>query len=487
MRIIIDCTGMNFAGLPSGILRVVYNYVKFGFEWGHANDVEIIPVYVEEGFARVVEEIPGIEMPQYVDSYYNNSYGRFLTKASRSFYRAGKLLYQIPYFIVRRPTALLFPWITRDATHDWLRFIRNTLTYPSAMILRRYELQGKLRYEPDDILFCPASWYDKDSKFYVDTRKEIRALAILNHDILPVTNPEYYNYPWSASFSANVLTMLKTADVFFTVSRFTRDSILREFPREAAKMQFCVAYNGLDVSVTGAGDCIENSPNVALIAAKCTMAPYLMVGSVEPKKGHLLVLSVLEKLWDEGKTRRKLLIIGRRAWLSDRIVAKLETTRHMDNIVWLENATDNDVRYAYQRCHALIFASVNEGFGLPLIECATSGRPIITRSSEVTREVIGRFGVYFDGSYTDLVEKILLMEDENGLLYREKKAELRNLSWPRWDCIVPGVFSALLKYVKGEAPLPSAIWPENAGLPCELEGSRSPPADYETQRSAARI
>lgn len=474
MRIIVDCTGMDFNGQLSGIPRVVYNYLRYGFAWSLGNDIEIVPIYVEDDCAWVVEDVPGVDIPDYVSQYhgYGSAFARRVKTSSRILYRLGKTIYQIPYFLVRTPTRAV-PRISRNDVHRWLQPLRRALNYPASLATRLYREQGRFRFDPDDVLFCPASWYDKDIQFYVDARKTVRSLAVLSHDILPVTNPEYYNYPWSASFAANVGKMLEIADVFFTVSAFTKQSIMREYIRESANMPFCIAHNCLDKAVVAGVKTIAPTPNTARIDAECSLPPYLMVGSIEPKKGHLLVVSVLEKLWSEGEVRRKLLVIGRCGWLFDRIADRLKTSIHKDNIVWITDATDDDVSYAYQKCYALLFASVFEGFGLPLIECATARKPILARSSEVAHEIIGRFALYFDGTYPDLHDKILELEREDEL-YRAKIRELDDFAWPVWEDMVPEVFSVCAKTALGE-PAPQSLSAGSAPARRPAAASLQPP------------
>ncbi|MEP6791199.1 MAG: glycosyltransferase, partial [Ramlibacter sp.] len=66
-------------------------------------------------------------------------------------------------------------------------------------------------------------------------------------------------------------------------------------------------------------------------------------------------------------------------------------------LFWLERASDAMLEALYAGCTALLAASQGEGFGLPLIEAAQKGLPLIARDLPVFREVAGEHAHYFDG------------------------------------------------------------------------------------------
>jgi glycosyltransferase involved in cell wall biosynthesis len=65
---------------------------------------------------------------------------------------------------------------------------------------------------------------------------------------------------------------------------------------------------------------------------------------------------------------------------------------------WLAKASDADLNALYEKCTALLAMSQDEGFGLPLIEAAKHGLPIIARDILVFREIAGEHAAYFSGS-----------------------------------------------------------------------------------------
>lgn len=122
---------------------------------------------------------------------------------------------------------------------------------------------------------------------------------------------------------------------------------------------------------------------------------FLMVGTIEPRKGHAQTLEAFELLWERG-VDANLVIVGKGGWLVDELIEKLEKHPQLNKgLYWLRGISDEFLEKTYQVCSALIAASEGEGFGLPLIEAAQHQLPIIARDIPVFREVGGKHAFYF--------------------------------------------------------------------------------------------
>lgn len=125
---------------------------------------------------------------------------------------------------------------------------------------------------------------------------------------------------------------------------------------------------------------------------------FLMVGTIEPRKGHRQVLEAFEILWSRG-VNADLLIIGKRGWMVDDVIDKiLHNQSNNRPLRWFERIDDGELGKVYESASCLIAASTGEGFGLPLIEAARHSLPIIARDIPVFREVAGEHAAYFSGT-----------------------------------------------------------------------------------------
>jgi glycosyltransferase involved in cell wall biosynthesis len=158
---------------------------------------------------------------------------------------------------------------------------------------------------------------------------------------------------------------------------------------------------------------------------------FLMVGTLEPRKGHQQVIDAFDQLWSNG-ANVNLVIVGKKGWMVDGLVSRLLThPLRNKRLFWHSGITDQQLAVAYAKSHCLIAASYGEGFGLPLIEAAQKGLPIIARDIEVFREVAGCHARYFKANKPlDLAELIVHWVEEFG---QDAHVRSNDMPWLTWD------------------------------------------------------
>jgi len=159
---------------------------------------------------------------------------------------------------------------------------------------------------------------------------------------------------------------------------------------------------------------------------------FLMVGTLEPRKGHRQTLKAFEILWENG-VDINLVIIGKQGWLMEDFVETLRTHPELEKrLFWLEGISDEYLQKVYESSDCLIAASEGEGFGLPLIEAARYKMPIIARDIPVFREVAGEFAYYFkDDHKSEVLEDAIKGWLE---LYKNgKHIKSDDMPWLTWE------------------------------------------------------
>lgn len=125
---------------------------------------------------------------------------------------------------------------------------------------------------------------------------------------------------------------------------------------------------------------------------------FFMVGSVEPRKGHLEVIEAMIELWNQG-FKGSLVIAGARGWNNELVSDLINSSPYKDKLLfWPEKVTDSDLAFLYSQSTVLIAASLGEGFGLPLIEAMHYKKAVIARDIPVFREVTQNSAEYFSTS-----------------------------------------------------------------------------------------
>ena len=257
-------------------------------------------------------------------------------------------------------------------------------------------------------------------------------VSFVVYDLLPILMPQHFPHdgPWFEKW----LQTISGHERLICISRAVADE-LRTYldnhpPANGLMPDIGWFHLGADLE-TATTKVHQTASDTNMLQGLDSSRPsFLMVGTIEPRKGHAFALEAFERFWSEGG-HGTLVIVGKQGWAVDAFCARLR--KHPESgkrLIWLENATDAQLQKLYSTCTCLIAASEGEGFGLPLIEAARHDLPILARDIPVFREVAGEFATYFDGSSPDNLCHALqswLLANRAGNV--PHSGELRFLTW----------------------------------------------------------
>lgn len=189
----------------------------------------------------------------------------------------------------------------------------------------------------------------------------------------------------------------------------------------------------------------DNADNILNRISSCPS--FLMVGTIEPRKGYSQVLEAFTRLWDQGADVN-LVFVGKKGWLVEELINFIETHPQLDDrLLWLESISDEYLEKVYAASSCLLAASEGEGFGLPLIEAAQKRLPIIARDIPVFREVAGDHAYYFADSLAaeplvEAVQQWLVLLSEN------KHPRSESLPWLTWQQSLEQMLQGLFRQQK---------------------------------------
>ena len=266
------------------------------------------------------------------------------------------------------------------------------------------------------------------------SRQGVR-LCFVVFDLLPLLRPDWWPTGMSTQFEAWLKRLLGVADTVCCISQAVADELEAWMSEAALTFQ----YRRPEVHWFHLGADLERSVPTAgwpaayaeVTAAMDARPTFLMVGTLEPRKGQAQAVKAFEALWADGHAAN-LVIVGKPGWLVDDLIERIRS--HPENgakLFWLDGASDECLDDLYGRATCLLAASEGEGFGLPLIEVARRGLPIICRDLPVFREVAGKAAHYFTGlGGIELSISIALWLN----LYAEGSApDSSNLGWLTWE------------------------------------------------------
>lgn len=236
-----------------------------------------------------------------------------------------------------------------------------------------------------DILFLIEEIdYDKKCVSEFETLKQ-RGLTIVSvvHDVIPITHPECVKTIHHVNFKLNFKNKMKTSSSILCVSQTTKDEILKLETTTTNHIEYF--HLGCDLSPSGYTN----------IFGMPTGRNVLMVGTIEPRKCYAKTLDVFETIW-KSHPDINLIIAGRVGWLTKDLINRIFNHSHLNkNLFYLTNATDSDLVYLYKNSDLFLFSSSIEGFGLPLVEAANYGLPLVLRNTKIFKEIAGDNAMYF--------------------------------------------------------------------------------------------
>ncbi len=268
-------------------------------------------------------------------------------------------------------------------------------------------------------------------------------VGFMVHDLLPITRPEFFP-PWAHDVhKAWTTAICANSDMLICISDDVRQAVsdwLRENPPPGNESlpTLLMSHHGADVSASfptmglpeGAGTLLEH------LSSRPT---FLMVGTIEPRKGHLQTLRAFEQLWSAG-VDVNLVIVGHEGWKGlpeherrtiPEVVESIRDCPELgERLHWLEGISDEYLSRIYAASSCLLAPSEGEGYGLPLIEAAQHGLPIIARDIPVFREVAGASAYYFGG--TDAVDLGQAVRVWLELRARGQMPDIAGLKWETW-------------------------------------------------------
>jgi glycosyltransferase involved in cell wall biosynthesis len=124
--------------------------------------------------------------------------------------------------------------------------------------------------------------------------------------------------------------------------------------------------------------------------------PFLFfAGNREPRKNLGRLIDALEILRRDG-VRIELHLAGPAGWKNSGVDAKIAASPVRDQVTYLGYLSEEELREQYRACAAVVYPSVYEGFGLPVLEAFSMGSMVITSRGTVMEEIAGGAARYFD-------------------------------------------------------------------------------------------
>ena len=219
---------------------------------------------------------------------------------------------------------------------------------------------------------------------YRIVRMDCPVVATL-HDALPIKYPAWCNPRMRRLKNWLQRKAAQKADHVIAVSHFAVAELVECFGVDEQRVS--VVHNGVDEAWLDAPD----TQDVAATLSAHGLRPgyFLSVGTLQPRKNVERVLGAWLALPAPERAERALVIVGAAGWRCETLLRRIEAARaEGENVVWLRGlAGEQALRHVYAGAGALVFPSLYEGFGIPLLEAFASSVPAVTSNVSSLPEV----------------------------------------------------------------------------------------------------
>ena len=218
------------------------------------------------------------------------------------------------------------------------------------------------------------------------------------------------------------------ASKIIAVSETTKKDIVRLYKIPESKISVC--YNGVDAEYLNI--IIPKKPNINEILNKDF---FLFMSTIEPRKNPITVLEAYEVYRDNDYGDEKLIFIGAEGWNLKKFKESLARNKYKKDIIFTGYISETEKKWLLQNAVSLIYPSLYEGFGLPILEAFSIETPVITSNVSAMPEVGEDACIYVDNPNDkyDLAKKMLIVknlnEQEYELLKKKMKKQIKKYSW----------------------------------------------------------
>lgn len=210
-----------------------------------------------------------------------------------------------------------------------------------------------------------------------------RKVLVYVHDVIPLTHPQFTRAGIGARFEQKLSQVGRYADAILTNSNVSKQAICDWFyPNPSPPCH--VLYPGLD-----------HAKNLPL--PRNPQRRFLMIGTIEPRKNHALLLDTWDALFAEmgPDDCPELHLVGQRGWAAPDLLQRLDQHLLRNTKIFEHGALpDAELRDLMQSANALLFPSLAEGFGYPPLEALQVGLPCIVSDLPVHREVLKTYAIF---------------------------------------------------------------------------------------------
>jgi len=392
-RLFVDASHTASSGKNSGIERVVRNILSECGRWCGG------------------EGLPSPQMVTHLDDQFRQIDSGVATQFSRLAALESNIYHVLPKWY-----GTLATWLRKHSRSQRLRrwfapqpghlgaFKLVHSAYASS--IRRGLPTRALAITPNenDLFILPDAYWTKRGvwRAAAAARSSGAMVATMIYDLIPLTHPQYVGQKRTEGFRRYLHHAIENSDLLVSISQTVEIEIrqyiaknrleFRSVPSEIRHLTLGAELKLVDGEVRrSVQELFSASPQ-----ASSGSNPYLMVATFDPRKNHHYLLDAFDLIWQRNLDLR-LCLVGRVGSLCEDVVQRIHSHPEFGKrLIAYHDMKDSELQHCYQSCRGVIFPSIVEGFGLPIVESLWFGKKTFASDTPIHREVGGNDCAYFD-------------------------------------------------------------------------------------------
>ena len=244
---------------------------------------------------------------------------------------------------------------------------------------------------------------------YCSLRTKIPQCMVL-HDLAFLHFPQFSKRSHLAFYKKYTPEFLKKAKIVVTVSEFSKRDISEHYKIDEKKID--VVYSAAKEVFQPVNENTRNEIKRKYTGGK---EYFLYVGAIHPRKNLMNLLKAFSVFKKRQKSNTRLVLAGRLAWKYNSFIDSLKNYKYRDDVILLGYIDEPELIKITGSAYALVYPSLFEGFGVPVLEAMQCHVPVITSSHSSMQEIAVDAALFAEAnSFEDIAEKMMrIYKDEN--------------------------------------------------------------------------
>ena len=282
-----------------------------------------------------------------------------------------------------------------------------------------------------DVFFSPEA--------YLSLKTDVPSIATF-HDLSLLHYPKHTGWLVRKYIRHYYPRFAQKAERILTVSEFSKKDLEQTLGVPASKID--VVYNGAHEEYRP----LSETEIQAVRQQYSDGKPYfLYVGALQPRKNIDRLLQAFDAFKAEQDSDFQLLLAGRKAWMTRSIERTYQQMAHKQDVRFLDYMPLETLVPVVGAAHAMVYVSLFEGFGIPILESLQCGVPVIASNTSSMPEVAGDAGLLVDPLDVQAIQRAMIRMTQDASFYQELQArtlpQVRKFSWNQtanriWEAIV---------------------------------------------------